>query len=140
MEKNYASLQERVGDPVETCNAQHVSMEEKLNELSVMYDDLEQYTTKFNLYIYMGDVNTYSALCGWKFYLCNARNACSYAIPEGLVTRDPPPISCSLRYPAKTERRHNSRGATISLGALFKLSSLFTKWGEMRVFLRCRSV
>ena len=39
----------------------------------------------------MGDVNTYSTLCGWKFYLCNARNACSYAIPEGLVTRDPPP-------------------------------------------------
>ena len=84
----------------------------------------------------MGDVNTYSALCGWKFYLCNTRNARSYAIPEGLVTRDPPPISCSLRYPAKTERRHNSRGATISLGALFKLSSLFTKWGEMRVFFK----
>ena len=84
----------------------------------------------------MGDVNTYSALCGWKFYLCNARNARSYAIPEGLVTRDPPPISCSIRYPAKTERRHNSRGASISLGALFKLSSLFTKWGEMRVFFK----
>ena len=31
MEKNYASLQQRVGDPVETCKAQHVSMEEKLN-------------------------------------------------------------------------------------------------------------
>ena len=27
-------------------------------------------------------------------------------------------------------------GATISLGALFKLSSLFTKWGEMRVFFK----
>ncbi|CAH3119540.1 unnamed protein product [Pocillopora meandrina] len=32
-----------------------------------------------------------TTLCGWKFYLCKARNACSYAIPEGLVTRDPPP-------------------------------------------------
>ena len=27
-------------------------------------------------------------------------------------------------------------GATISLGALFKLSSLFAKWGEMRVFFK----
>ena len=41
------------------------------------------------------------------------------------------PISCSLCYPSKTERRHNIRGATISLGALLKLSSLFTEWGEM---------
>ena len=49
---------------------------------------------------------TGSALSGWKFYLCNAGNARSYAIPEGLVTRDPPPISCSLLYPTKTERRH----------------------------------
>ena len=49
---------------------------------------------------------TGSALSGWKFYLCNAGNAHSYAIPEGLVTRDPPPISCSLLYPTKTERRH----------------------------------
>ena len=31
-------------------------------------------------------------------------------LPEGLVTWDPPPISCSLLYPAKTERRHNIRG------------------------------
>ena len=53
---------------------------------------------------------TGSALSGWKFYLCNAGNAHSYAIPEGLVTRDPPPISCSLCYPAKTERRHNIGG------------------------------
>ena len=51
MEKNYASLQQRVGDPIETCKAQNVSMEEKINELSVMYDDLEQYTTKL-IYIY----------------------------------------------------------------------------------------
>ena len=46
------------------------------------------------------------------------------------------PISCSLCYPSKTERRHNIRGATISLGALLKLSSLFTEWGEMRVYLK----
>ena len=69
-----------------------------------------------------------------------------FATPETLARmpylkaclRETPPISCiyPLRYPAKTERRHNSRGATISLGALFKLSSLFTKWGEMRVFFK----
>ena len=53
---------------------------------------------------------TGSALSGWKFYLCNAGNAHSYTVPKGLVTRDPPPISCSLRYPAKTKRRHNIRG------------------------------
>ena len=52
------------------------------------------------------DSSTRSALSGGKFYLCNAGNARSYAIPEGLVTRDPPPISCSLLYPTKTERRH----------------------------------
>ena len=62
MEKNYASLQQRVGDPVETCKAQHVSMEEKLNELSVMYDDLEQYTTKFNLYIYIWEMSIHTVL------------------------------------------------------------------------------
>ena len=56
------------------------------------------------------DSSTRSALSGGKFYLCNAGNARSYAIPEGLVTRDPPPIPCSLCYPAKTERRHNIRG------------------------------
>ena len=28
MDKNYASLQQRVGDPIETCKAQNVSMEE----------------------------------------------------------------------------------------------------------------
>ena len=52
------------------------------------------------------DSSTGSALSGWKFHLCNAGNARSNAIPEGLVTRDPPPISCSLLYPTKTERRH----------------------------------
>ena len=52
------------------------------------------------------DSSTGSALTGWKFHLCNAGNARSNAIPEGLVTRDPPPISCSLHYPTKTERRH----------------------------------
>ena len=56
------------------------------------------------------DSSTRSALSGRKFYLCNAGNARSYTISEGLVTRDPPPIPCSLRYPAKTERRHNIRG------------------------------
>ena len=82
------------------------------------------------------DSSTGSALSGWKFYLCNARNAPSYAIPDGLATRDSLTISCFLRSPAKTERRHNIRGATISLGALINLSSLFTKWGEIRVFLK----
>ena len=83
------------------------------------------------------DSSMRSALSGGKFYLCNAGNARSYAIPEGLVTRDPPPISCFLCYPAREDRRKTSYwGATISLGALLKLSSLFTKWGEMRVFLK----
>ena len=83
------------------------------------------------------DSSTRSALSGRKFYLCNAGNARSYAIPEGLVTRDPPPISCFLCYPAREDRRKTSYwGATISLGVLLKLSSLFTKLGEMRVFLK----
>ena len=67
----------------------------------------------------------------------HAGNARSYVIPKGLVTRDPPPISCFLCYPAREDRRKTSYwGATIFLGALLKLSSLFTKWGEMRVFLK----
>ena len=67
----------------------------------------------------------------------HAGNARSYVIPKGLVTRDPPPIPCSLCYPAREDRRKTSYwGATIFLGALLKLSSLFTKWGEMRVFLK----
>ena len=50
-------------------------------------------------YLYVGqksweteDSSTGSALSGKKFYYCNAGNARSDAIPEGLVTRDPPPI------------------------------------------------
>ena len=62
-------------------------------------------------YLYVGqksweteDSSTGSALSGKKFYLCNAGNARSDAIPEGLVTRDPPPI------PQRPKRRHNIRG------------------------------
>ena len=51
-----------------------------------------------------------------KFYPCNAGNARSNAILKGLVTRDPPPLSCSLRYPAKTVRRHNVGGLSYPWG------------------------
>ena len=75
------------------------------------------------------DSSTGSALSGWKFYLCNAGNARSYTVPEGLVTRGPPLIYCCLHYPAKT-KRHNIRGLPYPWGAFLKLSS----------FWRCRSV
>ena len=53
-------------------------------------------------------------LAGFFEFLLPCGNAHSYAIPEGLVTRDPPPISCSLRYPAKTGG-HNISSSLTSL-------------------------
>ena len=85
------------------------------------------------------DSSTGSALSGRKFYLCNAGNARSYTISEGLVTRDPPPIPCSLCYPAKTER-HNIRGLPYPWGhcsSWVPCSPNGVRWGY---FWRCRSV
>ena len=55
MSKNCASLQQKAVDfenKLEASKAQKLSLEEKVNELSLMHDDLEQYTRKFNLEIY----------------------------------------------------------------------------------------
>ena len=52
---NCASLQQKAVDlenKLEASKAQKLSLEEKVNELSVMHDNLEQYTRKFNLEIY----------------------------------------------------------------------------------------
>ena len=52
---NCASLQQKAVDlenKLEASKAQKLSLEVKVNELSLKHDDLEQYTRKFNLEIY----------------------------------------------------------------------------------------
>ena len=67
----------------------------------------------------------------------------TFATPETLAripyTRDPPPIPCSLCYPAKTER-HNIRGLPYPWGhcsSWVPCSPNGVRWGY---FWRCRSV